>query len=62
MFDIDNHRAWEDFKALLLYREDRERRERGLLPLEAEFEREAALIAESIDPPQNYRREHLTAV
>ncbi|HEY5797685.1 MAG TPA: hypothetical protein VIU82_21995 [Bosea sp. (in: a-proteobacteria)] len=45
------HRAWEDLKLLFLHREDRERRERGLPPLEVEFEQEADLIRGAFDPP-----------
>ena len=44
-------RAWADLKLLFLHREDRERRERGLPPLEIEFEQEAEQIRTAFDPP-----------
>jgi hypothetical protein len=50
MFDIANHRAWEDLKALLLHRENRERRERGLPTLEEEIAQEERRFAEYCDP------------
>lgn len=42
MFDIDNHQAWTDFKAWMMWREDRERLANGLPPLEAEIAAEIA--------------------
>ena len=37
MFDHRNHRAWADFRAWLLHREDMDRKARGLPPLEIEI-------------------------
>lgn len=50
MLDIATHRAWEDMKALLLYREDRERRQRGEPPLEEELAQEERRARETFDP------------
>ncbi|MDK2769955.1 MAG: hypothetical protein KYX69_19830 [Sphingomonas sp.] len=60
---VSTLRAWNDMKALFLHREDRERRERGLPPLETEFEQEAQRFREAFDPPARpITIAHLTAV
>lgn len=45
--DIAGHQAWERFKAFMLYREDRQRRQEGRLPLEAEIAEAMAVCARS---------------
>lgn len=45
-FDINDHRAFEDFKALLMWWNDRERAANGLPPLEVEIAAELRMCAQ----------------